>query len=61
MDQTLLAEVEPDGASEAHPGRPRRYYALTPRGVQALEREALRQRAAAALAQKRLGVSGEGA
>lgn len=40
---------------ESHPGRPRKYYALTPDGRIALAREAERLRGAAALAEERLG------
>ena len=52
----LVSEVEPEGPSAPHPGRPRRYYGLTEAGRRSLEREAMRQRSAAALAVERLGL-----
>ena len=58
MSAGLVAEAEPDGAVPPHPGRERRYYALTARGRAALAAEAGRLKEAAALAEKRLGVAG---
>lgn len=48
---------ETDGPVDAgpHPGRPRRYYGLSPRGREALVEEAARMRNAALLAERRLG------
>ena len=50
-----VRETRPDGPPEPHPGLARRYYGLTPAGRQALSDEAQRLKAAAALAQRRLG------
>lgn len=50
----LVAEIAPPAGAEPHPGRPRRYYALTERGRARLSDEAQRMREAAALAQRRL-------
>lgn len=57
MTDGLVAETEPDEAPEPHPGLPRKYYALTPRGRGALAAEARRLKAAAAMAEKRLGIA----
>lgn len=53
----LVAEVEPGADAPSHPGVPRRYYALTAAGRRALGAEAARLRAAAAMAEKRLGLA----
>ena len=53
----LITETEGRDADEAHPGLTRRYYALTARGRASLSAEARRLRAAAILAEKRLGVA----
>jgi DNA-binding PadR family transcriptional regulator len=51
--------LETDGAADAgpHPGRARRYYTLSVEGRATLAQEARRLHGAAALAEKRLGVS----
>lgn len=51
----LVVECEAPPDAEPHPGRPRRYYALTVDGRATLSEEARRMRGAAALAQRRLG------
>lgn len=60
MTQGFVAEVEPDEPAEPHPGLERRYYGLTKRGRAALEREAVRMRHAAVLAEQRLGLADRG-
>ena len=50
-----VRETRPEEAPEPHPGLARRYYGLTPAGRQVLSAEAQRLKAAAALAQRRLG------
>ena len=55
MAQGWVAERE--GGDQPHPGLPRRYYALTAAGRRTLAHESTRLRRAAALAQKRLGMS----
>lgn len=52
----LLEETDPPESEGPHPGRPRRYYALTPEGRRTLADEARRLEGAAALALERLGV-----
>jgi DNA-binding PadR family transcriptional regulator len=54
----FVAEATPEGDVEPHPGRTRRYYALTRAGRSALAEEAARLKGAAALAEKRLRVAG---
>lgn len=54
----LVREAAPPDGEEPHPGRERRYYGLTPEGRQALAEEARRLKAAAALAEERLGIAG---
>ena len=49
-----MAETDPPDGAEPHPGRPRRYYALTAEGRALLAEEARRLRTAAALAEERL-------
>ena len=49
--------MEPGADAPSHPGVPRRYYALTAAGRRALGAEAARLRAAAAMAEKRLGLA----
>lgn len=48
-------EEAPSGAEESHPGRPRRWYGLTPEGRSALADEARRLAGVAALAGRKLG------
>lgn len=50
-----VSEVEPREAVDPHPGRARKYYGLTKGGRVALADEARRLRAAAALAEEKLG------
>jgi DNA-binding PadR family transcriptional regulator len=54
MTRGLVAEAEAEAPSSPHPGRERRYYALTPEGRAALAAEARRLQDAAALARRRL-------
>jgi DNA-binding PadR family transcriptional regulator len=54
MTEGLVRETEAAEDAEPHPGRTRRYYALTPEGRAALAEEARRLKAAAALAEWRL-------
>lgn len=51
----LLTETDPPEPEAPHPGRPRRYYGLTPDGRRTLADEARRLEGAAALALERLG------
>jgi DNA-binding PadR family transcriptional regulator len=53
----LMEVTEEDGSSAPHPGLPRKYYALTRRGREALTGEARRLRRAYVLAERRLGLS----
>ena len=53
----LVRETDAPVNEEPHPGRERRYYALTPKGRQALADEARRLEGAAALALQRLSGS----
>lgn len=55
MGRGLVEEAEPREETPPHPGRERRYYALTEGGRTALAAEARRLRATAALAEERLG------
>jgi DNA-binding PadR family transcriptional regulator len=57
MASGLVAETEPKGPAEPHPGLARRYYVLTAPGRRALAAEARRLKGAAALAEKRLGAA----
>ena len=57
MTLGLVVETEPDETPEPHPGQPRRYYMLTPRGRTALSAEARRLSRAAAMATRRLGAA----
>jgi len=50
-----VAETEPHEEPSPHPGRTRKYYALTEEGQRALGVEARRLKGAAALAEDRLG------
>lgn len=52
----LLRETDAPDFEGPHPGRPRRYYGLTPEGRGTLADEARRLEDAAALALERLGV-----
>jgi DNA-binding PadR family transcriptional regulator len=54
MTTGLVTETEPPEEEGPHPGRARRYYALTPEGRAALADEARRLDGAAALARQRL-------
>ncbi|HEX9887714.1 MAG TPA: PadR family transcriptional regulator [Longimicrobiales bacterium] len=58
MTRGLVREAEPSHAEEPHPGRTRRYYALTPEGRTTLAEAARRLKAVAALAEERLGAAG---
>lgn len=60
MTRGWVTETEPEGDVEPHPGRERRYYALTPSGRDVLRDEAERLRDAAALAARRLGAASRG-
>ncbi len=51
----LAEETEPAEAAPPHPGRARKYYALTKEGRGALATETRRLKGAAALAEERLG------
>ena len=53
----LVRETAPATRPEPHPGLERRYYALTPAGRRALADEAQRLKAAAAMAERRLGTA----
>lgn len=55
IERGWVGEVEPDKAVAPHPGRARKYYGLTKPGRVALADEARRLRAAAALAEEKLG------
>ena len=54
MSRGFVDEVAARAHDEPHPGLERKYYALTVRGREALRAEALRQRDAAKLAERRL-------
>lgn len=55
MSTGLVGETDPPAAaSQPHPGRSRKYYALTERGREVLAMEAQRLREAASLAERRL-------
>lgn len=59
MGSGFVEEVPATDDEEAHPGRPRKYYALTREGRVVLAEETRRLRGAVQLAEKRLGrVSG---
>lgn len=58
MSWGLVREATAKGDVEPHPGRARKYYALTPEGREALGEEARRLKAAAALAERRLRMAG---
>lgn len=53
----LAMETEPQRPPPAHPGRSRRYYALTAVGRTALAAEARRLKGAVILAEERLGMA----
>lgn len=59
----LVEQVEgsPSADDEVHPGRPRKYYALTSAGEEALQHEAARLDAVVALARSRGMVAESGA
>jgi DNA-binding PadR family transcriptional regulator len=54
MSRGFVDEVAARALAEPHPGLERKYYALTERGRAVLRAEALRQREAAKLAERRL-------
>jgi DNA-binding PadR family transcriptional regulator len=58
MSRGIVREATPQGDVEAHPGRARKYYALTTEGRAALSAEAQRLQAVAALARRRLRTAG---
>lgn len=58
MAHGLVKEVEPAGDVLPHPGHARRYYALTAGARGELLAETKRLKAAATMAEKRLGVLG---
>jgi len=58
MSQGLVREAESPEGSISHPGRERKYYALTGDGRGALAEETSRLEAAATLARQRLEVAG---
>ena len=58
MSWGLVAEETPVGGVEPHPGRTRRYYALTREGRGALADEAARLKGVALLAERRLRIAG---
>lgn len=57
MTLGFVVEAEPDEEPPPHPGHARRYYALTALGRRTLAEEARRQKRAAAMAEKRLGIA----
>jgi DNA-binding PadR family transcriptional regulator len=57
ITEGLVEETSPPPEVEPHPGKARRYYALTAEGRKTLAAEARRLRVAAALAEERLGVA----
>ncbi len=59
MTDGMVREAQPEEAPEPHPGRERRYYALTRSGRHALGAEARRLKHSARLAEKRLGLAPE--
>lgn len=54
MTWGFVKEVEPPEGDEAHPGRPRRWYALTAEGREVLAEESRRLVRAGELAQRKL-------
>jgi DNA-binding PadR family transcriptional regulator len=54
LGRRFVEEVASRASDEPHPGLERKYYALTERGRAVLRAEALRQREAAKLAERRL-------
>lgn len=57
MARSYVEETSPDEPPEPHPGRERKYYALTGEGREALRFEAARLRKAAVLAEARLDLA----
>ncbi len=57
IQQGVVEEVDAPADTPPHPGRARKYYALTPEGRGLLAGETARLRAAAALADQRLGTA----
>lgn len=60
MSRGLVWQTAPDEQVEPHPGRERKYYALTAEGRSALRDEARRLKGAASLAERRLRAAGRG-
>lgn len=61
LGEGVVEEADPPADLPPHPGRARKYYALTPAGRALLADEAGHLRAAAALARERLGMAEGGA
>jgi DNA-binding PadR family transcriptional regulator len=55
LDRALIERVPDDAGEEAHPGLPRKVYALSELGRRVLEAEAARMQALVVAAQLRLG------
>lgn len=60
MGDGLVEETPPPDDLEPHPGRPRKYYRLTPAGVRALQAETVRLQEVMGLARARDLLPGEG-
>jgi DNA-binding PadR family transcriptional regulator len=58
LTRGLVEETSPAGEAAPHPGLARRYYGLTRPGRDVLAGEAARLKAAAGLAERRLGIAG---
>ena len=58
ISRGFVREATPEGDVEPHPGRARRYYALTREGRAALADEAARLKGVAVLAERRLRIAG---
>lgn len=58
MSRGIVRQTAPTEEVEPHPGRERKYYALTPEGRSALRDEARRMKGAARLAERRLRAAG---
>lgn len=57
LDQGLIERVA-DAAKDNHPGRPRKLYRLTARGLRVMQAETARLQALLVAAQQRLGAEG---
>lgn len=57
LDQGLIERVESAG-EQNHPGRPRKHYRLTARGLRVMQAETARLQALLLAAQQRLGLKG---